>query len=510
MRILIHCSGGGGLGAGHVVRSAALADEAVASGHEVVVVGTVAGELLSRQVSGAGGTLVQLAVDQPLDVQLDRAIEEVSPEVVHLDSYEPSLDAVAGRWVDSGKMRLSNMSDGAFGRRAADLCIDPNYGAEESYGDLASCRVALLGSRFAPLRRAVQMRRGHWRMRAEVANVLVVMGGTDPFMLTPRALGLLAGVGQPLHVTAVVPPAHMTESTEAARRLQELDVDLVPPTDKLPALIVDHDLVLSAAGTTAWELCCIGVPMLLTCVADNQRAGYDRLLAAGAAAGVELDDTSRPAAVRIVAELISDPAIRQRLADTASAIVDGLGSWRIVRAWEQLVGRDLPEPDRRRPSPRVRRARMEDAPSLWRWRNDPVTRKFSRNSDFVAYEDHLVWLSRSLQMPDRLLMVAEDEVGEIGTVRWDEVRPRQWEVSITVAPERRGQSLAGAVLRAAESELAAQCGEAVFALATVHLANDTSIGLFESAGYVRDLPADRDGQLTFVKVIGPGRHPPSD
>ena len=39
------------------------------------------------------------------------------------------------------------------------------------------------------------------------------------------------------------------------------------------------------AGTSVWELCCIGVPTAVAWVVDNQREGYDRVVGAGAAIG---------------------------------------------------------------------------------------------------------------------------------------------------------------------------------------------------------------------------------
>jgi ribosomal protein S18 acetylase RimI-like enzyme len=99
----------------------------------------------------------------------------------------------------------------------------------------------------------------------------------------------------------------------------------------------------------------------------------------------------------------------------------------------------------------------------------------------------------------------------VGTVRWDLVRDGEaeneagdeWEVSITVAPERRGQSLARSLLRAAElalSETTRASGADVSAYrAVVHVDNGASVRLFESSGYLPDLPPDPKGFMRFRK-----------
>ncbi|WP_222115807.1 hypothetical protein [Chromobacterium vaccinii] len=48
-------------------------------------------------------------------------------------------------------------------------------------------------------------------------------------------------------------------------------------------LIADHDLAIGAAGGSAWERCCLGLPCLLFIQAENQRQGTEALQAAGAA-----------------------------------------------------------------------------------------------------------------------------------------------------------------------------------------------------------------------------------
>lgn len=97
---------------------------------------------------------------------------------------------------------------------------------------------------------------------------------------------------------------------------------------------------------------------------------------------------------------------------------------------------------------RFRPATIDDAPRLFTWRNDPVTRENSLNTEEVPWERHVAWLTRTVgdEVPGRRLYVAEDAGTPIGTIRTDKDTAGYTEISYTVAPERRGQGLGTAMV----------------------------------------------------------------
>jgi spore coat polysaccharide biosynthesis predicted glycosyltransferase SpsG len=100
--------------------------------------------------------------------------------------------------------------------------------------------------------------------------------------------------------------------------------------------MAESDLAIGAAGGTAWERCCLGLPSLLVVLADNQYLGARALEASGAA--ILLGDTSS-VALRLPGtfdELLQG----QRLATMAVAaaqVSDGLG---VDRVMAEMVGFD--------------------------------------------------------------------------------------------------------------------------------------------------------------------------
>lgn len=149
---------------------------------------------------------------------------------------------------------------------------------------------------------------------------------------------------------------------------------------------------------------------------------------------------------------------------------------------------------------------MDDAEVLLRWRNDEQTRRWSRRHEPVGRAEHLRWLRRALVDPRCLLWVGQDAALPAGVVRYDlDVDREQGEISITVAPEQRGQGVAGRLLRRSEPALRAAVPTVETAVARIHAAHYGSLRLFEGAGYRRDDQGeDAHGFLRLCRRIPSG------
>ncbi|MDN5920593.1 MAG: bifunctional UDP-2,4-diacetamido-2,4,6-trideoxy-beta-L-altropyranose hydrolase/GNAT family N-acetyltransferase, partial [Pseudonocardia sp.] len=424
---------------------------------------------------------------------------------------------------------LSTVEDFAAGRRPGDVVVDPNLGADAHPRPDDGSPVLLRGPYYAPLRVAARRAReardasrhagavtapvaastpsgsaGAERApmpgpadRGDGPRVLVVMGGTDAAGLLPAVVRALHATGAPADVDVVVPSGRDLDLPAADG---PAGFRAIAPLSDLPAAMARADLVISAAGTTVWELCCVGVPMALVRAADNQIEGYRAVVEAGAGLGLggpdEVADTAA-AAARLV-PLLTDPGTRAAFAALARTVVDGRGAGRIVEAVVAAVAagdrRDRAAGGTGAPGVPItaRVATEADADLLLAWRNDPETRRWSRTSEEVRPQEHRAWLRSSLGRPDRLLLLVSDAAGPIGTVRWDR-EDDGWEVSVTVAPDRRGSGLAGPLLTAGERALRERTGPGTPVIAVVHADNAASARLFARAGYVPSGAPDADG-----------------
>lgn len=473
---------------GHLMRCLALADIAQERGWHAALVGDIdeVGSAVADRLSP------QLEIVQSASLRRSRSATSVfaDVEVVHLDSYS-DLPFTIPRG-----LLVSNMQDGPFGVRPADLAVDGNLGAEFRFDQAELSAHQLVGADAAVVRNQVLRQRAIDPVESDRVRVLIVMGGTDPLGLTSRVLLALDSITVPLAVTVVDPNQSSDVRLIAARSAHRISVSGF--VDDLPALAREHDLAVSAAGTSVWDFACMGVPMALLCAVDNQLAGYRTAVDAGLAIGLGTPphrDLERRVAA--LAPLLGDRHALRRQRDRLMRVIDGLGGWRIVAAWEALISRRVKAIDARAEELTVRRARLDDASLLFEWRNDSVTRLNSRSTEVLDWESHQAWLAACVADSARLLLIAEHRGTPMATVRWDQKAGVDWEVSITMAPEYRGRGLSGAVLTAAERSLPASAP--VRMLAVVHEANAASLALFARAGYLPHLPSNADGYESWAR-----------
>jgi RimJ/RimL family protein N-acetyltransferase len=131
-----------------------------------------------------------------------------------------------------------------------------------------------------------------------------------------------------------------------------------------------------------------------------------------------------------------------------------------------------------------RKAGWEDCELLFRWRNDPRTRKYSLNPGVLEEAEHRKWFASSVENDRRILLLACAESKVVGVLRFDLVDEslRTAEVSIYVDPERHGQGLGKEILKGAEVWLKENT-QIERLQAKVVQDNRPSVGIFKGCGF---------------------------
>ncbi|WP_328528407.1 spore coat protein [Nocardioides sp. NBC_00368] len=332
LRVAMVCDAGPEVGIGHVMRCLALGEELVARGVPVVVVADLDRvPWAAEQVRRRG---IEIASPGPGD--LADVLARIEPSSVVVDSYLLPASVYAElreRWP------LLALTDGDPGDRVADLYLDQNLGAEASAWVLPEGARHLGGLDYAQQRRDIVRQRPSAPKAAADEHtplrVLAFFGGTDAFGVSPRVVRLVVRTGIAVELTAIAATPELAEEIAGIVPAPGQAIHVIGPTDVLAELVSDADVVLSAAGTSAWELFCIGAAVGFVCVADNQRDAYVRMdedrLAVGIATLAELDGDPEVAVARM-RDLLGDVRLRERLRAACWATVDGRGPARVADA----------------------------------------------------------------------------------------------------------------------------------------------------------------------------------
>jgi len=479
MNLLIRADASVGMGTGHVMRCLALAQAWQDAGGRAFFAMAESTPAIDARLAAEQFEAISIS-EKPenMGVTIDLAGQRKAEWVV-LDGYQFSSDSQ--RALKSQGLKVLAVDDcGQAGRCVADAVLDQNVSAAEArYGDREPYTRLLLGPRYALLRREFVAWR-HWAREVPLhpRRILVVMGGSDPQNVTSRVIQALEFAdGNQVGTTIVVGSSnpHFTELQQAAAR-SKAKLQLVRDPQSLPDLMADADVAISAAGSTCWELCLLGLPALLIDIAPNQTALARELHQRRCA--IYLGDPS--VAPQTIAQqlhsLIASQQCRKTLSQNCRELVDGNGARRVVSALRE--GKCM----------WLRPLTGQDSSLLFEWVNDPEVRAVSFSSEDVTWQAHSQWFEKklaSIATGESAIFVAEDEDGTpIGQIRFDSRTDGEWEVDVSLSAAVRGRGFGGELIRRGV-RIMREKGNAGRVHAFVKPSNAASVKAFERSAFRR-------------------------
>ena len=426
--VLVRADASGLIGAGHVMRTLAIADELARRRFLVTFLSAeIPAEIRDALVARHHRVASSPYDDQPAAW---RQILGARSDWVIVDHYQIGAD-----WERNARnlaTEIAVIDDLGDRTHDASLLVDhsPDATVEKYRGLVPSSATLLLGPRYALLRREFLATRGSIdAVRPRVGTVVVSMGGSDAGSATGLAVraALESLPGAEVHVVAG--PANPGDLSSPDDRVT---VHRSPPD--MAALLRSADIVIGSAGTSALERACLGIPSIVLVVADNQLAVATGLGSSGVAENLgwagRVTEEQLSEALRAIAE---DPARRQAMRDAGMRLVDGQGATRVANYIDGV---------------RLRPARWSDSVRILEWANDPDTRQQSLSQEPIDESTHQRWLRANLADPSVDLLIAENGLGPVGVLRLAPGWHDRMEVSINVAPTQRG-GLGTIMLRAA-------------------------------------------------------------
>lgn len=439
-----------------------------AKGHEFALLDSAQNEAALDELAHARWLGVSQAQDATDSI---RALSDRVWDWLIVDHY--ALDSRWESMLRHSAKKILAIDDIADRQHDCDIFLDQNLyaGMETRYtGKVPKPCQMLLGPHFALLRD--EFRKLHEQVKPRtgpVKRVLVFFGGVDADNYTGRAIEALSEIDIPgLHVDVVIGVQHPSREQIKAACAQHGYICHVQ-TDKMADLMAAADLAIGAGGSATWERCCLGLPTLTICVAENQRKQIADAASEGLLYAPELIGELIPAISRHMSALMENGCLRQAISSNGIQAVDGRGVLRVI---ENLGCSGI----------EIRVARQDDSEKLFEWRNHPTIRAVSRKPEVINWEDHQKWFASVLASSDRLLLIGQREGLTVGVVRFD-IQGDEASISIYLVPDIKQPGQGRELLQSAEYWFAANRPKVNKISAYVLGGNERSQRLFLGAGY---------------------------
>lgn len=349
-----------------------------------------------------------------------------------VDHY--ALDATWEQALRPHCRRIMVIDDLADRTHDCDVLLDQTLGrSAQDYAAWvpATCRL-LTGSQYALLRpefaqwrtQSLQYRRAH---SGGLQQLFINMGGVDKDNHTGRVLAALAAAAHRLpenmSLTVVMGATapHLAAVQQQAQTLP-WPVAVRVNAHNMAELMSQADLAIGAAGSSAWERCCLGLPSVMVVLADNQHSIAHQLQAAGAADWLDADSPHFDQ--ELVAVLQADAASRAKRSRRAAALVDGEGAARVAAAIAPHTATHGT----------LRPLTEADVDTILAWRNHPQIRCWMFHSDEIAREQHWQWYRRQSTNPDAHLCLFDNGTAQ-GFVHFNHLGGQVYEWGFYLSPD---------------------------------------------------------------------------
>ena len=268
----------------------------------------------TRATLAATGSHDWLVVDHyALDAQWEEAMSDVCRHLLVIDD-------LANR-----QHRADLLLDQTFERKSEDYQTLVNPGCALCCG----IEYVLLRPEFDEWRPRSLMQ----RVSPQLKQVLISLGGVDLENISRDILLALRDPRLPADLEICLVLGASSPWIEEMRQLSETmpGVELKVAVDNMAELLANCDLAIGAAGSSAWERCCLGVPTLMLVLADNQREIATQLSAAGAAQLLTSGPELHEQVIQALQAINANPIKLGEMSGQAAALVPGSGVGLIIQ-----------------------------------------------------------------------------------------------------------------------------------------------------------------------------------
>lgn len=365
MHVAFRVDGSQNIGTGHIMRCLSLAHYIMVNGGRCSFITRPANGDLIKKISSQNISILKLPSAErfEFDTKSDctyanwlgtsqqqdaldtiRLLNEDYPDWVVVDHY--SLDV---EW--EGLLRpycrfIMVLDDLVYSKHDCDVLLNQNLNASvEQYQSLVpeNCKV-LTGPEFALLRPEFYEENRSKGLPTDVklkANIMITMGGVDAQNSSCDVLKIIAKREhhENIKVHLVIGPSSpWKDDLQHLARELPYDINVHVNPQHMASIMAKSDLAIIASGSTTWECCAMGMPMIAIPIVDNQvhvAESLEKYDAALVAYPYELEYKLN----ELIETLLNNSARREELSQNALTLSDGKGGIKIANTLQEMVGK---------------------------------------------------------------------------------------------------------------------------------------------------------------------------
>ena len=335
MNVLIRADGNEKIGSGHIMRTKSIANELKGLGAKVLY--ALADERGKRLINNEFQSVILSSNYECLDDEIDAlssVVKEQEIKLILLDSY-----FVTPKYFKELKKlaKVAYIDDlDAFAYECEALI---NYGAFFDKNEYKArqnlAKKHFLGSEFAPLRAEFYSRRKSSK-NTQKKQVLLTTGNTDLLGIMPRLLEAFLGDEslKNLEFLAISGAFNEHENKLLALSAKHKNIKVLKNPENMAQIMAEADFVLSAGGSTLYELASLAKAVICFSIAANQNnikswAEAGAMLYAGDAKADSHSVVAR--SLNLLKSLLNDENLAKTLGQKAHFFVDGKGAIRLAK-----------------------------------------------------------------------------------------------------------------------------------------------------------------------------------
>jgi spore coat polysaccharide biosynthesis predicted glycosyltransferase SpsG len=314
MRYVLRADASQSMGAGHVMRSSAIAEELISRGNDVVFVGQISGlPWVEERIASLGFSQVH--------VDASGFSSNPKTDVLILDSYDIEKEdpfVAQQNWC-----HIIAIADEITPDYSCSLRIHP--GLDSNWTGNSNAAI-LSGPKYIPIRSSLIGNKKSVVEQPHKLKIVAIAGGSDPYGLVNEIAKILVTFPDEFIVYLF---SKSIADSNLDSRFHYIEIG-----DRFEELTNAADLILTTASTSSLEFLARELCVGIACVVDNQKQNYETLGELGVAAqfGIRYTDNKWELDKEKIHLLISSSELRRDLLAKSKGLIDFDGARRIVDA----------------------------------------------------------------------------------------------------------------------------------------------------------------------------------